>query len=137
MHSAYGETTPLLISAIKHALHLKRQSAIFSELFFNRCYYTISVCVIAQSCSPLCGPMNYSPPGSSVPGIFQARILEWVAFPTPGDLTDPGLKPVFLASPVLADGSFTTAPPGKPIEPINHSKFNQVSHFWMTGYMVR
>ena len=81
--------------------------------------------------------MNYSPPGSSVPGIFQARILEWVAFPTPGALTDPGLKPVFLASPVLADGSFTTAPPGKPIEPINHSKFNQVSHFWMTGYMVR
>ena len=33
----------------------------------------------AQSCPPLCGPMNCSLPGSSVHGIFQARILEWVA----------------------------------------------------------
>ena len=96
MHSAYGETTPLLISTIKHALHLKRQNAIFSELFFNHCYYRISVCVSAQSCCPLCGPRNYSPPGSSVPGIFQARILEWVAFPTPGDLLTQGSNLCFL-----------------------------------------
>ena len=34
---------------------------------------------IAQSCPTLCDPMDYSPPGSSVHGIFQARILEWVA----------------------------------------------------------
>ena len=35
--------------------------------------------VCAQSCSPLCDPMDCSPPGSSVHGIFQARILEWLA----------------------------------------------------------
>ena len=34
---------------------------------------------VAQSCPTLCDPMNYSLPGSSVHGIFQARILEWVA----------------------------------------------------------
>ena len=34
---------------------------------------------ITQSCLPLCDPMDYSLPGSSVHGIFQARILEWVA----------------------------------------------------------
>ena len=34
---------------------------------------------VAQSWSTLCYPMDYSPPGSSVHGIFQARILEWVA----------------------------------------------------------
>jgi len=34
--------------------------------------------------------------------------------PTPGDVLDPGIKPVFLAAPALADGFFTTAPPGKP-----------------------
>ena len=34
-----------------------------------------------------------SPPGSSVHRIFQARILEWVAFPSPGDLRDPGIEP--------------------------------------------
>ena len=32
-----------------------------------------------QSCPTLCDPMNYSPPGFSVHGILQARILEWVA----------------------------------------------------------
>ena len=31
-----------------------------------------------QSCSTLCGPIDGSPPGSPVPGILQARILEWV-----------------------------------------------------------
>ena len=36
-------------------------------------------CEIAQSCLTLCDPMDCSPPGSSIHGIFQARILEWVA----------------------------------------------------------
>ena len=39
-----------------------------------------SVCVlVSQSCSTLCDLMDYSPPSSSVHGIFQARTLEWVA----------------------------------------------------------
>ena len=37
--------------------------------------------LVAQSCPTLCDPMDYSPPGSSVHGILQARILEWVAVP--------------------------------------------------------
>ena len=37
------------------------------------------VCYCAQSCSTLCGPVVYSQPGSSVHGILQARVLEWVA----------------------------------------------------------
>ena len=47
----------------------------------------------AQSCPTLCDPMDCSPPGSSVPGISQARILEWVAISSsrgsfqPSDLT--------------------------------------------------
>jgi len=36
----------------------------------------------AQSCLTLCDPMECSPPGSSVHGILQARILEWVAMPS-------------------------------------------------------
>ena len=35
--------------------------------------------LVAQACLTLCNPMHCSPPGSSVHGIFQARILEWVA----------------------------------------------------------
>ena len=37
--------------------------------------------LVAQSCLTLCNPMDCSPPGSSVHGIFQARILEWVGIP--------------------------------------------------------
>ena len=41
-----------------------------------------AVCPVAQSCPTLCGPMGFSPPGSSVHGILQARILEWGAMPS-------------------------------------------------------
>ena len=37
-----------------------------------------TVCEVTQSCLTLCNPMGCSPPGSSVHGILQARILEWV-----------------------------------------------------------
>ena len=37
------------------------------------------LCSVAQSCLTLCNPINWSLPGSSVHGILQARILEWVA----------------------------------------------------------
>ena len=37
--------------------------------------------------------MECSPPGSSVHGVLQARILEWVAMPSPGDLPNPGIEP--------------------------------------------
>ena len=40
-----------------------------------------SVSLVTQSCWTLCDPMNFSPPGSSVHGILQVRILQWVAIP--------------------------------------------------------
>ena len=43
--------------------------------------------------------MDSSPPGFSVHGIPQARIVEWVACPPPRDLTDPGIKSSSLTSP--------------------------------------
>ena len=48
---------------------------------------------LLQSCLTLCDPMDGSTPGSSVQGILQARILEWVAMPSSRDLPDPGIKP--------------------------------------------
>ena len=47
-------------------------------------------------------------------GIFQARILEWVAIPLPRDLPDPGIEPASLASPAMAGGFFAAVPPGGP-----------------------
>ena len=58
------------------------------------------MCVRAQSCLTLCDPMDCSPPGSSVHGIFQARILEWVAPPL-GDLAHSETKPASPATPAL------------------------------------
>ena len=58
-------------------------------------------------CLTLCNPMGCSPPGSSVCGILQARILKWVAFLPPGDLPDPGFKSLSLRSPALAGRFFT------------------------------
>ena len=57
------------------------------------------VCVrmlVAQSCPTLCHLMDCSLPGSSVHGISQAKILEWVAFPSPGDLPMQGSNPSLL-----------------------------------------
>ena len=59
----------------------------------------------AQSCLTLCHPMDCSPPGSCIHGILHARTLEWVAFPSLGDLPDPGIKLVSLASPDWQAGS--------------------------------
>ena len=47
-----------------------------------------------QSCLTLCDPMDCDPPGSSVYGIVQARILEWLLFPSPGNHPDLGIEPV-------------------------------------------
>ena len=53
----------------------------------------------------LCDPMDHT-----VHGIFQARILEWVAVPSPRDLSNPGIKP---RSPALQADSLPTEPQGK------------------------
>ena len=70
--------------------------------------------VHAQSCLTLCNTMDSSPPDSSVHGIFQERILEWVAISYCKGLPNPGIEPMSLASPALEGGFFTTEPPGCP-----------------------
>ena len=62
--------------------------------------------------------MDCSPPGSSVHGILQTRILQWLPCPPPGNLPYLGIKPT---SPALKDGFFTTETPGKPTMEYHHS----------------
>ena len=66
---------------------------------------------VAQLCPILCDLINCSPPGSSVYGIFQARILEWVAISFSEDLHNQAIE---LESSALAGGLCTTELPGKP-----------------------
>ena len=80
--------------------------------------WDFSVCVFArllQSCPTLCEPMNYSLPVSSVHGILQARILEWVAMPSSRGSS--GHRDQACVSYLLhwQVGSLPLAPPGKPL----------------------
>ena len=76
--------------------------------------YSLQLCSVAQLCPTLCDPIDYRPPGSSVHGILQIRILEWLPLPSPGDLPDRGIKPMSPVSPAPPGGFFTTLPSGKP-----------------------
>ena len=66
-----------------------------------------------QLCLMLCDPMDCSLPGSSVHGIFQAKILEWVAIFYSRGSSQPWIEPSSLVSPALAGGLFITVLPGK------------------------
>ena len=66
---------------------------------------------VTQSCPTLCDPMDCSLPDSSVHGIFQARILEWVAISFSKGSSGPRVKP---GSPALWTDSLLSEPPGKP-----------------------
>ena len=74
---------------------------------------------VAQSCPTLCDPMDCSPPGSSVHGILQARILEWLPFSSPGDLPKPGIEP---GSRALQADSLPSEPPRKPVHVYKSTK---------------
>ena len=70
-----------------------------------------SVCSVAQSCPTLCDPMD-SPPGSSVHGLLQARILKWVATSYSRGSSQPRDQMWILF--FFGRLFFTTEPPGKP-----------------------
>ena len=65
---------------------------------------------VAQLCLTLCDPVGCSLPGSSVHGIFQARVLKWVAISFSRDLPTPGIE---LRSPALQADTLPSEPPGK------------------------
>ena len=71
---------------------------------------------VTESCLTFCDPMDCSLPGSSVHGILQARILEWLPFPSPGDLPDPGIEP---GSPALQADSLQSESTGNPLVDLN------------------
>ena len=81
--------------------------------FLLQCVKVKSESEVAQSCPTLCNPIDCSLPGSSVHEIFQARVLEWATFPSPGDLPNPGIEP---RSPTLQTGALPSESPGKPQE---------------------
>ena len=66
-----------------------------------------------QLCPTLCDPMDYSPLGSSVHGILQERILEWVAMPTSKGSSGPRGQTCISCGSCIGGRFFTTELPGK------------------------
>ena len=89
-------------------------------LSFRFCSHVGCVCVgshVGQSRTTLGDPVESGPPGPSVHGIFQAKILEWLVIYYSGDLPNLGIKPESPASPELAGGCFlffNIEPPARP-----------------------
>ena len=99
VRTGHGTTNSFLIGKGVH------QGCILSPCFFNLYVeWKWKWSEVAQSCLTLCDPMDCSLSGFSVHGIFQARILEWVAISFSRDLPDPGIKP---GSPALQADAFT------------------------------
>ena len=79
--------------------------------FLLQCMKVKSESEVAQSCLTLLDPMDCSLPGSSFHGIFQARVLEWVAFSFSRGSSQPRDR---THASCIAGGFFTAEPPGKP-----------------------
>ena len=77
------------------------------------CYMCVCLCVfIAQLCPTLCNPVDYSPPGSSVHGSLQARILEWIVISYSRGSSQPRDQTWVSC---IAGGFFTIWAPGRPM----------------------
>ena len=80
------------------------------SLDFNWGKLCLHMCVL--SCSVVFSSLWPQAPllsGSSIHGVSQATILEWLSFVSPGGLPDLGMEPMNLASPALAGRFFTTS----------------------------
>ena len=64
--------------------------------FLLQCMKVKNESEVAQSCPTLCDPMDCSPPGSSVHGIFQARVLEWGAIAFSGHTSSNNIYPIIM-----------------------------------------
>ena len=101
------------IVTARSALHgfITSQNPRFSNFLFRQMTCT---CVCVLSCVWLFViPWTVTLQGPLSMEFSRQESWSRLLFPTPGDLSDPGIKPTSLSSPALAD-SFTTVPPGKP-----------------------
>ena len=94
--------TPWPVLEPESRLHL------LGKVFLIYCLFSSFESEVAQSCLTLFDPMDCSPPGSSVHGISQARILEWIAI----SFSRGGIKPRF---PTLQVDAVASEPPGRPL----------------------
>ena len=83
----------------------------FETSQLHACRVSLACLLVSSVCLTLCDPVYCSPPGSSVHGILQARILEWVAVCFSRGSSQPRDQTCVSCT---AGRFFTTEPPGKP-----------------------
>ena len=107
LHSAHGPSVGLLCPQKLSGLMLPASV----RLAVNRCLSWRGACVLSAwvVLSGSLGPTDFSPPGSFVHGVSQARILKWVSIPFSRGFPDPEIEP---KSPAFAGRFYTTEPPG-------------------------
>ena len=76
--------------------------------------YVTNECVLSGSVQPFAIPWTVACQAPLSMGFSSKEYWSGLPFPSLGDLPDPGIKPTSHTSPALADGFFTTEPPGKP-----------------------
>ena len=75
---SFGLSAAPWINVSDNKVRKTKTGFIFFSYFLPIHCFLSSWCLVAQSCPTLCNPEDYSPPGSSVHGMLQSRILEWV-----------------------------------------------------------
>ena len=98
-----------LLSTPKGGFLANSKGRVSSKFPWCVCVHTQSL----QSCPTLWAPMDCRPPGSSVHGILQTRILEWVAMPFSGASPPPSDQTHVSCGCCIADWFFTVEPLGK------------------------
>ena len=103
--------TSMIGIAMNLQITLRETNVIILSLsIYEYCVSISCSCSVAKWCPTLCNPMDYSPPGPSVPGISQARILEWVAISFSRESSQLRDRP---SSPALAGEFFNNEQLGK------------------------
>ena len=80
---------------------------------------------VAQLCPSFCKPVDCSPPGSSIHGLLQARILEWVAISFSRESSQPGIEPT---SPAMQADALTSEPLGMSL-PLPKYEIKSIKNF--------
>ena len=94
-------------------------------------FLCVCICLAAQSCLTLCDPMDCSPPCSSVHGILQARILEWIAMPfSRGSFWPKDWTQVFCVAGRFITICAIVLPPLKLLQPIKSSERKSQKTIW-------